>query len=123
MKKTSIIAALLTISACTTSPADNWQQHTTPMSGGNYSAEARGADSDTAKQNTLLVARAACNAEGGKLAVINETSKYDGPTGFAGTVAKAGELGAILYGKNTGQGVYFTPDEHYKHSIEFSCNN
>lgn len=124
MKKIiTVLSAAALLSACTSTPADNWQQHTTPKANGNYTAEARGTSATEARQNTLMVARAACSAENGRLAVVSEDATYDGPTGFAGTAAKLGELGALVYAKNTGTSLYTVPDEHHQHSLDFRCDN
>ena len=123
MKK--IIAVLATaaiLSACSSTPADNWQQHTTPRAGGSYSADAKGTSADNAKQNALLVARAACKAEGGRLSVISEDSSYHGPKGTEAAMTTAAKIGLLLYAKNTGKGAYVGAAQDYHHLMEFTCD-
>ena len=119
---TTTTAALFLAGCSSTSPADNWRQYVTPKPDGIYSAEVRGTSAEESKQTALLIARSACSASTGQLSVTNESTKYDGPTGSAKAFSSALEIGAALYGHNTGNYYGWSEDAHYKTSLDFRCD-
>ncbi|MEZ0147790.1 MAG: hypothetical protein AB9Q19_00505 [Candidatus Reddybacter sp.] len=122
MKKVLSITAAVVLTGCaSTSPADNWQQYVTPKPNGLYTADARGTSADEAKQTALLIARAACTANTGSLSVVNESGIYDGPTGGAQAIESLMEIGAALYGHNTGTYYGWDDDANYKNTLDFKC--
>lgn len=123
MKRTLTAAALIgIISGCTTSPADNWQQHVTPRPGNTNSVTAYGDSEQDAQQTALLIARAACDSEGKRTVITEEKHDYNGPSTTEKTAQALTQIGLALYNHNTGSRYgYRDSEQHHKTTLTFTC--